>query len=139
MSVKGCIDKGLLRKADITGAEIENQLRISEDYIRKAGLVLGKDTFDISFLTAYISIFHSARGLLYSKGYRERSHFCLFEFIRTEYKDPEVIRLAEVAQNYRESRHLIQYEGSACSENMAKEAIIDAKRFLAAAKRSVKK
>ncbi len=138
MSHQNCFDRGLLRKAQIQAEETGNQLKIAEDYIRKAGLVLGKDTCDISFLTAYISIFHSARALLYSRGYKERSHFCLFEFVRAEFEDAEIARLAEVAQNYREARHLIQYEGSACSESMAKEAITDAKAFLKAAKRFVK-
>ncbi len=29
-------------------------------------------------INAYYAIFHAARALLYSKGYRERSHHCLF-------------------------------------------------------------
>ena len=30
-------------------------------------------------------MFHSARALLYIKGYREKSHFCLIESIRSLY------------------------------------------------------
>ncbi len=140
MNTRDCIEKNMLRKSEITPEEVRNQLRIAGDYIKKAGLVYGKETYDISFLTAYISIFHSARALLYSKGYRERSHFCLFEFVRGEFKDkdPGMTRLAEVGHNYREARHLIQYEGSACSPDMAKGAIEDAKSFLKAAERLIK-
>ncbi len=82
-------------------------------------------------MTIYISIFHSARALLYKKGHKERSHFCLFEFVREEYKnDPEIVRLAEISQNYRETRHMVQYEGTLCSEASTVEAINDAKKFL---------
>jgi len=93
----------------------------------------------MSFLAAYISIFHSARALLYSNGHKERSHFCLFECVRNEFKgDAEIARLAEVAQNYRETRRLVQYEGSLCTEDSAKEAISDAKKFLRLAKQHLK-
>jgi len=139
MKHEDCLERGLLRKASIGPGEAKNQIKIAENYIKKAELVCGKDTYDISFLTAYISIFHSARALLYSKGYKERSHFCLFEFVKAEFRaHAEISRLAEVSQNYREMRHLVQYEGSACSEAVAREAIRDAKNFLNAAKQSVK-
>jgi len=137
MSYKECFERGLLRKTDITKEELQNQMKIAEDHIKKAELVFGKDTYDISFLTAYISVFHSARALLYSRGYKERSHFCLFEFVRHGFSDPEIVRLAEIAQNYREARHLIQYEGSLCTDAAAKEAITDAKSFLKAVKRLI--
>ncbi|MEW5996750.1 MAG: HEPN domain-containing protein [Candidatus Micrarchaeota archaeon] len=99
---------------------------------------MDKELYDISFLTAYISIFHSARALLYNKGYKERSPYCLFEFVRQEFKvKPEMVRMAEIGQNYRETRRMVQYEGSLCSENAAKEAILDAKKFLELAKKEI--
>jgi uncharacterized protein (UPF0332 family) len=138
MSYDDCMKKGLLRRASIAKEELRNQLKIAEDYVRKAELVCGKDTYDVSFLTAYISLFHSARALLYAKGYKERSHFCLFEFVKNEFKsDTDIARLAEVSQNYREMRHLVQYEGSVCTEALAREAITDAKNFLKVARRFV--
>lgn len=140
MSYQNCLERGLIRKASVSKEEVEQQLEIAGNYARKAEIVLGKETFDISLLTSYISIFHSARALLYSKGYKERSHFCLFEFVREEFKNrPEIVRLAEIAQNYRETRHMIQYDGDLCSEDSAREAINDAKKFLEAAKRNLGK
>jgi uncharacterized protein (UPF0332 family) len=136
MSYEECFETGQLKARHISKEEIQNQVRIAENYIRKAEIILDKETYDISFLTAYISIFHSARALLYKKGYKERSHFCLFEFVKHEFKDnPDVVRLAEIGQNYRETRRMVQYEGSLCSEAGAKEAINDAKNFLAAIKK----
>ena len=133
-----CFEEKQLRKAYVAEDEIKNQIRIAEDYLKKAEIILGKETYDISFLTAYISIFHSARALLYKKGYRERSHFCLFEFIINEFRgNNEVVRLGEVGQNYRETRRMIQYEGSLCSEDAAREAINDAKKFLIEVKKIV--
>lgn len=139
MRYEDCLERGLLRKGSIGPGEAKNQLAIAANYMRKAELVCGKDTYDVSFLTAYISIFHSARALLYSKGCKERSHFCLFEFVKAEFGgDAGIRRLAEVSQNYREMRHLIQYEGSVCTEAAAREIISDAKAFMEAAKKSVR-
>lgn len=139
MTYKECFERGLLRKAQISREETQNQLKIAGDYVKKAEIILTKETYDISLLTAYISIFHSARALLYERGYKERSHFCLFEFVKNEYKDNhELLRLAEIGQNYRETRQMIQYEGSACSEAAAKEAINDAKKFLKAARTAIR-
>lgn len=36
-----------------------------------------------SIIQSYYSMFHSARALLYSQEYREKSHFCLIEATRT--------------------------------------------------------
>ena len=43
---------------------------------------LAKSGFKWATIKGYYSIFHSARALLYSKGYRERGHFCLYLAIR---------------------------------------------------------
>jgi len=138
MTYKDCFTKGLLRKGSVTEEETKAQIDIANAYINKAEKILESEVFDMSFLASYISIFHSARGLLYSKGYKERSHFCLFEFVKQEFEnDPEIKRMAEIGQNYRESRHMVQYEGDLCSEDAAKEAIIDAKKFLELAKAKI--
>lgn len=138
MSYEECFGRGQLRKSQNTKEETYAQLNIAESYAKKAEKVLDKELYDISFLTAYISIFHSARALLYHKGYKERSHFCLFEFVRQEFKGrPDIVRMAEIGQNYRETRRMVQYEGSLCSEHAAKEAIRDAKKFVALAKKEI--
>ncbi len=138
MSYSDCFERKLLRKTPIGDEEIQNQVEIAQRYIEKAERICERELFDISFLTAYISLFHSARALLYKKGYKERSHFCLFEFVKNEFADDtQLHRLAEISQQYRESRHMIQYEGALCSEDSAKEAIRDAKNFLKAAQKYV--
>ncbi len=138
MSYEECFERGQLRRAHIGKEELRGQLKIAADYSKKAEIVLGKETYDISFLTSYISMFHSARALLYKKGYKERSHFCLFEFVLNEFKNnKELARLAEIGHNYREMRRMIQYEGSLCSEAAAREAIADAREFLKAAEKLV--
>lgn len=45
------------------------------------------DNYKWATIQAYYSMFHSARALLYSKGFRERSHYCLIVAIRSLYVD----------------------------------------------------
>jgi uncharacterized protein (UPF0332 family) len=140
MTIEDCFDRGLLRKGNVNIEETEHQLQIAKDYIKKAEKIFDAEVFDVCFLTTYISIFHSARALLYSKGYKERSHYCLFEYIKDEFiLDNDIKRLAVTGQNYRETRRMIQYDGSLCSQDSAKEAIIDAKKFLKAAEKYMPK
>lgn len=138
MKLEECLRKNLIRKREIRKEEIEQQIEIAQRYLKKAKIIFESEIYDVCLLTAYISIFHSARAMLYKKGYKERSHFCLFEFIKQEFKnDGEVLRLAEIGQQYRETRHMVQYEGNLCSIEGAEEIIKDARLFLKAAKRII--
>ncbi|MFA5049741.1 MAG: HEPN domain-containing protein [Candidatus Micrarchaeia archaeon] len=139
MNYDECFESGQLRKGYVGREELLNQIKIAESYLKKAKIVFSTEIYDISFLTAYISIFHSARALLYKKGCKERSHFCMFEFIKNEYLDNKVIvRFAEIGQHYRQTRSMVQYEGSVCSKGIATEAINDAERFLDEVKKIIK-
>lgn len=140
MNYEECFEKGQLRKATIGKEDAGSQLKIAKDYLEKARIILEKNRMsDVSFLMSYNSMFHSARALLYSKGYKERSHYCMYEFLRHEFRgDAEIRRLVEVCQNYREARAHVQYEGSFCSEHTAKEALLDAAGFLKLAKEKLR-
>lgn len=136
MRYEECFEKGQLRKAMVGKEEVSNQLKIAKDCLEKARIIFEKNRMnDVSFLMSYNSMFHSARALLYSKGYKERSHYCMYEFLKNEFGgDAEIKRLAEICQNYREARGHVQYGGSFCSEDTAKEALLDAANFLKLAK-----
>ena len=74
-------DRKLLRMApkrnmilkEIEGAQ--GDLKDSEDSLQQR-------KFKWATIQAYYSMFHSARALLYSRGYREKSHYALFVAIR---------------------------------------------------------
>ena len=77
-------------KTPATKAEIENSLQLAGQYILKAKKIFKAGVFDIAFTTAYTSMFHTARALLYRKGLKERSHYCLIAFLLTEYAETEL-------------------------------------------------
>ncbi len=48
---------------------------------------LSNGKYKYATINAYYSIFHAARSLLYSKGYRERSHHCLAAALEALFAD----------------------------------------------------
>jgi len=80
-------------------------------------------------------MFHSARALLYNQGYRERSHFCLVEAIRSLYVEKDLIStfLLEALIEAKNLREAADYYGDYSSIN-AEKLFKKAERFLEKAK-----
>ncbi len=131
MSLQDCFERGLLRKTGIEREKIENSFKLARHFLERARGNFHEDYFDVTFLLAYMSMFHTARALLFSKGYKERSHYCLSVFLKKEFGgNEELTRFLDILDSYRMSRHAIQYSGELCSEVDAREAIDDASEFL---------
>ncbi len=85
-------------------------------------------------------MFHTARALLYSKGFREKSHFCLIEAIKSFYVDegllpPEHIEALKLGKSLRENA---DYHGDFDKES-AKEMLSAATDFKRQAKAILKR
>ena len=85
-------------------------------------------------INAYYAVFHAARALLYSRGYREKSHHCLALALEALFVDPGSLagRYVRMFQNTMASREDADYSGSFSKEN-ASLCIQDAEDFLRAA------
>lgn len=131
MSLDDCFKKGLLRKTNIEKEKIENSVSRAEHFLERAKGNFKNDYFDVAFLLAYTSMFHTARALLFSKGYKERSHYCLILLLKKEFgESEEILTYLKLVDSYRVSRHSIQYAGGTCSKIDAEEALDDAEKFL---------
>lgn len=80
-------------------------------------------------MQGYYSMFHSARALVYSKGFREKSHYALFVALR------ELLRNQlefEIIQNFEEAMSLREEAdyGLVFSEEGATSIVNNAARFL---------
>ncbi len=138
MNIKECLDKGLLRKGPVEKPKIQGSLDLAEHFLERAQGIMTQKYYDIAFTTAYNSMFHSARALLFSKGYSERSHYCMIIALKAEF-DNELAPFFDALDAYRMLRHSVQYSGAACGESEAKEAIGDAAGFLTAARKKLGK
>ncbi len=74
---KRCLEKKSLVKIGVDEKLIKKEIAASGDDLKDSKDVLKLNKYKLATITAYYSMFHAARALLYSKGYREKSHFCL--------------------------------------------------------------
>jgi uncharacterized protein (UPF0332 family) len=90
-------------------------------------------------INAYYSIFHAARALIYSKGYRERSHFCLAVALEALFVDESLLasRYVRMLQDTMALREDADYSGSFSKEG-ASISISNAGEFIGAARNLVR-
>jgi uncharacterized protein (UPF0332 family) len=74
---KRCLEKKNLVKVDINEDLINKEMQVAESDLKDSKDVLKVGKVKWATISAYYSMFHAARALLYSKGYRKKSHFCL--------------------------------------------------------------
>jgi uncharacterized protein (UPF0332 family) len=131
--------EGLLKRVEVNEKEIKGSLEIAEKFIKRAEGNLKIKYFDVAFILAYNSMFHTARALLFSLGVKERSHFAMINYLKEKFQNNEkILRFLEILDSYRITRHAIQYSGEFCSKIDAEEALKDAKKFLDVTKKSIK-
>ncbi|MBU4376518.1 MAG: HEPN domain-containing protein [Candidatus Omnitrophica bacterium] len=95
--------------------------------------------FKWATVKAYYSMFHSARALLYSRGYREKGHFCLYLaikelFVKENKLDSSLVEAFNTGMILREEA---DYKRT-FSEKSASAIIKSAGKFLKAAKAILK-
>jgi len=116
-------DRGLIRK----------EIREAEADLNDAEESLERSKFKWATIQGYYSMFHSARALVYNKGFREKSHYALLVALRnllaTELGTKPIGDFEE-AMSLREEADY----GLAFSETGAKETIEAARAFLKKAK-----
>jgi len=90
---------------------------------------LSRKRFKWATIQGYYSMFHTARALVYSKGYREKSHHALLIALRQLFNDrlgPKLIQDFEEAMSLREEADY----GLIFSEEGATSIVNNAERFL---------
>ena len=125
---------------------IENKKIISfakgKNLVRKEISVAQSDLFDAkagyenerykwSTIQAYYAMFHAARALIYSEGYREKSHYCSAVALRALFVDKNTMdaQLVRDFLNAMNLREAADYE-SDFSQAGAKAVIASADRFI---------
>lgn len=78
-----CIKRGKLKKIEETADMVVKELRVAHDDLETARAGLKESRWKWSTIQSYYAMFHTARALLFSRGYREKSHYCLKVAIET--------------------------------------------------------
>jgi uncharacterized protein (UPF0332 family) len=90
---ESCLKSGKIRRFSPGPTFTAGELAASGQDLSEARRTLTAGGLKWATIQAYYSMFHSARALLYAKGYRERSHRCLVVGLRELYVAPRLLGL----------------------------------------------
>ncbi len=118
---------------------VKKELAAAKDDLAEAKDRLKNGKHKYATINSYYSIFHAARALLYSKGYRERSHHCLsiaieILFVKTGKLSNRFIRIFKNSMSLRENADY----SSSFSKETALLSISNAREFLEIAMKLLK-
>lgn len=77
-----CLDKRWLVRMPEARYLVTKELEVAQDDLTEAKAGYERGSYKWSTIQSYYAMFHAARALLYSRGYREKSHYCLSIAIR---------------------------------------------------------
>lgn len=133
MNVEHCINEGLLVKGKSDTEKAKMSLQMAEHKIELAEKEFEHEIFENAIISAYTSMFHSARALLFRDGFKERSHFAIFVYVNEKYSSKIERKYINELQALRMQRHELMYglgKGPEIEESEAGSAIKAAKGFL---------
>jgi len=129
MDLDSCIAKGLINKSVFSNEIIIKEFNQAKTHLETGERLFNSGEIDASIIVAYLSLFHFARIILYSEGYKERSHFCVFQYLVEKYCKHEISNLARNCLNYLSVRHKVQYDGLHANKTVPLDLIDDAHRM----------
>ncbi len=142
MNIEDCLNKGLLVKTTPDFKKAKSSTKMAEHKLEIAGMEFESKIFESAIISAYTSMFHSARAILFKDGFKERSHFAVFVFMSEKYSNKIEKKYLNELNSLRLQRHNLMYgleESSEAQEAEAESSIQLAKGFLKAIKKIVQK
>ena len=103
-----CLKRGKIKKFSKAKSLIPKELESAKSDLKTSQDSLKRKNYKWATIQAYYSMFHTARTLIYSKGYRERSHYCLIValkqlFVAEQLLDVRLIEAMQMAKTLREN------------------------------------
>ena len=131
-----CLHKNKIVGFSAAKKLVDRELKAAQDDLKAAFQSLSDDREKWATVQAYYAMFHTARALLYSKGYREKSHYCLIVamkalFVASRELDISLVETFQMAKTLRENA---DYDNE-YSKKSAVSLVEKAKEFLNAGKK----
>ena len=79
LEFKKAIEKKRIVRFTKAKALVDKELQAAQDDLSEAEDRNKNQKYKYATIMAYYSMFHAARALIYSKGYREKSHYYLYQ------------------------------------------------------------
>ena len=127
------VEEGRLTRIGIDRKLVRKEVEGAASDLEEAKDSLSRKKFKWATVQGYYSMFHSARALLYLKGFREKSHYALLVALKELFKNEltsEILRDFDEAMNLREEADY----GLVFSEEAAISTVDTAGKFLQKAK-----
>lgn len=126
-----------IMKTQITRAMVQKEIEAAQSDLNDARASLDQNKLKWATIQGYYSMFHCARSLLYSKGYREKSHYALSVAVGELFSNDLDTVMIDAFRNAMDLRQEADY-GLKFSNEGAIETIENAGLFLAKVKEILK-
>lgn len=128
---KECLSLGKIKKFPSAVKLVSKELKSAKEDLETAQVSFRAQNFKWATIQTYYSMFHAARALIFSKGYRERSHYCLIVALRTFFVEAKLLdfNLVEAIEMGKLLRENADYEDE-FSNGSAQSLLDKAKKLL---------
>jgi len=141
MNIEQCLEQGLLVKSKPEPEKAFSSIEMAKHKLELAKTEFEHDLFESAVTSAYASMFHSARALLFRDGFKERSHFAVYVYINEKYSGKIERKYLGELNALRLQRHDLMYgleRNAEVRESDADTAIKMADGFLQAVRKILK-
>ena len=139
MKYKECFKRGLLRKVEPSDEKSKESIQQAEEWLHEATINSESGAFRSALSSAYLSMFHVSRAVLFRDGVREKSHYCvgayLEKYVENGKLEEEWVLLFDRMRSARHADHYSFYSHHTSEEidshiDTAKEFIERIKKLL---------
>ena len=109
MDIKDCLEKGLLKKDLPSREKAKKSLEVAKIKLEKARRLFELDILDMANINLYSTMFHASRALMFKDGFKERSHYAIYIYLKEKYSDKIPLKYLNEINNLRLERHEIFY------------------------------
>lgn len=131
-----CLKKKSITKFERAKGLVSKEINLAMSDLEYARRSYSDGNYKWATIQSYYSMFHAARALIYSRGYRERSHYCLIVAMRVLFVAERKlsVTLVEALQLGKTLRENADYYGE-FSKEATDQMLENAEEFLETAKR----
>ncbi|MFH1393938.1 MAG: HEPN domain-containing protein [Candidatus Micrarchaeota archaeon] len=107
--IDGLVREGNLVKTRPDSGKAIKSLDLAKNKISKAETEYGAGIFDNAVVSAYTSMFHAARALLFRDGFKEKNHYAVCRYLKEAYGNRIEKKYVTELNTLRTIRHKVIY------------------------------
>jgi uncharacterized protein (UPF0332 family) len=101
MEIKDLVEIGMIKKIEPDKELVDKEFKEADYDIEKARIALEEKDYKWTIVKAYYSVFHAAKAILISRGYNEKAHIGIAEFLNILSKEGKL-----------ESRYVVDFKAA---------------------------